>query len=131
MLMQQKMRGPGIEPGSTAWKATMLTFTPATQVYITYHTYHPPKKVSRYRDSNPQSLPPEGSALSIRPQGHAGKHKKRKKISALSRGLRQWCIGNIEASQALAPGSTPGWRILFHFCVTRSWVGSVGRALVS
>ena len=27
--------------------------------------------------------------------------------------LRQWCIGNIEASQALAPGSTPGWRILF------------------
>jgi len=23
---------------------------------------------------------------------------------------RQWCIGNIEASQALAPGSTPGWR---------------------
>ena len=22
----------------------------------------------------------------------------------------QWCIGNIEASQALAPGSTPGWR---------------------
>ena len=24
---------------------------------------------------------------------------------------RQWCIGNIEASQALAPGSTPGWRI--------------------
>ena len=27
--------------------------------------------------------------------------------------LRQWCIGNIEASQALAPGSTPGWRIPF------------------
>ena len=26
-------------------------------------------------------------------------------------GERQWCIGNIEASQALAPGSTPGWRI--------------------
>jgi hypothetical protein len=24
------MRGPGIEPGSTAWKATMLTITPAT-----------------------------------------------------------------------------------------------------
>jgi hypothetical protein len=23
--------------------------------------------------------------------------------------------GNIEASQALAPGSTPGWRILFCF----------------
>ena len=28
---------------------------------------------------------------------------------------RQWCIGNIEASQALAPGSTPGWRSLFCF----------------
>jgi hypothetical protein len=28
----------------------------------------------------------------------------------LSRSERQWCIGNIEASQALAPGSTPGWR---------------------
>ncbi len=26
---------------------------------------------------------------------------------------RQWCIGNIEASQALAPGSTPGWRKMF------------------
>jgi hypothetical protein len=34
--------------------------------------------------------------------------------------VRQWCIGNIEASQALAPGSTPGWRIgtFFHvLCV--------------
>ena len=28
-----------------------------------------------------------------------------------SRSKRQWCIGNIEASQALAPGSTPGWRM--------------------
>jgi hypothetical protein len=28
---------------------------------------------------------------------------------------RQWCIGNIEASQALAPGSTPGWRKYFFF----------------
>ena len=32
--------------------------------------------------------------------------------------VRQWCIGNIEASQALAPGSTPGWRILFFFVPT-------------
>ena len=29
--------------------------------------------------------------------------------------MRQWCIGNIEASQALAPGSTPGWRISSFF----------------
>jgi hypothetical protein len=27
------MRSPGIEPGSTAWKATMLTITPATHLY--------------------------------------------------------------------------------------------------
>ena len=26
---------------------------------------------------------------------------------------RHWCSGNIEASQALAPGSIPGWRIIF------------------
>jgi hypothetical protein len=34
--------------------------------------------------------------------------------------MRQWCTGNIEASQALAPGSTPGWRILFFGFVGRS-----------
>ncbi len=28
------MRRPGIEPGSTAWRATMLTFTPATPLRI-------------------------------------------------------------------------------------------------
>ncbi len=28
--MNKKVRGPGIEPGSTAWKAAMLTITPAT-----------------------------------------------------------------------------------------------------
>jgi hypothetical protein len=27
---KKSVRGPGIEPGSTAWKATMLTITPAT-----------------------------------------------------------------------------------------------------
>lgn len=27
---KKKMRGPGIEPGSTAWKAAMLTIAPAT-----------------------------------------------------------------------------------------------------
>ena len=32
---------------------------------------------------------------------------------------RQWCIGNIEASQALAPGSTPGWRTVLLY--TQSW----------
>ena len=28
--LQKLMRQPGIEPGSIAWKATMLTFTPPT-----------------------------------------------------------------------------------------------------
>ena len=32
----QKMRWPGIEPGSTAWKATMLTITPPTPLSCTY-----------------------------------------------------------------------------------------------
>lgn len=40
--------------------------------------------------------------------------------------MRQWCIGNIEASQALAPGSTPGWRIekrlLDLFCFGRGTI---------
>ena len=39
--------------------------------------------------------------------------------------VRQWCIGNIEASQALAPGSTPGWRslgIFFPACLAISGV---------
>ena len=28
------MRWPGVEPGSTAWKATMLTVTPPTLAYV-------------------------------------------------------------------------------------------------
>ena len=32
-----KVRRPGIEPGSTAWKATMLTITPATQGLLQWH----------------------------------------------------------------------------------------------
>ena len=34
-LQKKHVRRPGIEPGSTAWKATMLTFTPPTLVEIT------------------------------------------------------------------------------------------------
>ena len=30
MSKEKKLRRPGIEPGSTAWKATMLTITPPT-----------------------------------------------------------------------------------------------------
>ena len=32
ILKGKNVRRPGIEPGSTAWKATMLTFTPPTQL---------------------------------------------------------------------------------------------------
>ena len=31
---EKNLRSPGIEPGSTAWKATMLTITPATHLLI-------------------------------------------------------------------------------------------------
>ena len=31
------MRRPGIEPGSTAWKATMLTITPPTHVLYCFN----------------------------------------------------------------------------------------------
>ena len=33
----KKLRSPGIEPGSTAWKATMLTITPATHLIYYQH----------------------------------------------------------------------------------------------
>ena len=31
------LRWPGVEPGSTAWKATMLTVTPPTLTYLISH----------------------------------------------------------------------------------------------
>ncbi len=39
-LIKNKVRVPGVEPGSTAWKAAMLTATP--------HTLQLPSKVTRY-----------------------------------------------------------------------------------
>ena len=41
---------------------------------------------------------------------------------------RQWCIGNIEASQALAPGSTPGWRMYIFLLHNKGGCSSNGRA---
>ena len=35
----EKVRQPGIEPGSIAWKATMLTFTPPT--LVNYYQFFP------------------------------------------------------------------------------------------
>ena len=35
----EKVRQPGIEPGSIAWKATMLTFTPPT--LVDYYQFSP------------------------------------------------------------------------------------------
>ena len=45
ILKKKNVRRPGIEPGSTAWKATMLTFTPPTRRLITtkmnyFHLYY-------------------------------------------------------------------------------------------
>ena len=34
-ILIQKMRQPGIEPGSTAWKAAMLTTIPLTLINFT------------------------------------------------------------------------------------------------
>jgi hypothetical protein len=31
------LRQPGVEPGSAAWKATMITATPLTLLVFTYH----------------------------------------------------------------------------------------------
>ena len=33
ILIRKKLRQPGVEPGSAAWKATMITATPLTLVY--------------------------------------------------------------------------------------------------
>ena len=34
-IKRKNMRRPGIEPGSTAWKAAMLTIIPPTLVHLT------------------------------------------------------------------------------------------------
>ena len=45
------MRRPGIEPGSTAWKATMLTFTPPTlHIIFTYDCF-----INLYIMTNPSN----------------------------------------------------------------------------
>ena len=36
----KNVRQPGIEPGSIAWKATMLTFTPPTLKYKVSKSYN-------------------------------------------------------------------------------------------
>ena len=33
LVLKNHVRRPGVEPGSTAWKATMLTVTPPTLLY--------------------------------------------------------------------------------------------------
>ena len=42
---KRSVRRPGIEPGSTAWKATMLTITPATHVHSTACHLHARKRM--------------------------------------------------------------------------------------
>lgn len=80
-----KMRGPGIEPGSTAWKATMLTITPATLTYgpaipsgpknplTSTNPFWFKKSQCNLRGSNSRGLCPLGlksSALTTRPRLH-------------------------------------------------------------
>ena len=40
------MRRPGVEPGSTAWKATMLTVTPPTQLLLLVCLHSPHNRLS-------------------------------------------------------------------------------------
>ncbi|KRZ78372.1 hypothetical protein T10_1232 [Trichinella papuae] len=40
MPIQKALRGPGVEPGSIAWKATMLTATPSTLCYRHLQNYY-------------------------------------------------------------------------------------------
>ena len=78
LAVKRGMRGPGIEPGSTAWKATMLTITPAT-LHLLAHGRQPSAmaKGCILRGSNSRGLCPLGlksSALTTRPKMHtAGK----------------------------------------------------------
>ena len=68
------MRGPGIEPGSTAWKATMLTITPATlHLLAVGRQTSAMAKGCILRGSNSRGLCPLGlksSALTTRPRMH-------------------------------------------------------------
>ena len=46
----KSMRGPGVEPGSAAWKATMLTATPSTLVYFLNKNFEFIKGIAYYID---------------------------------------------------------------------------------
>ena len=70
-------------------------------------------KKSPRRDSNPQSLPPEGSALSIRPQGPAGMGRT---YVCRDTCIQLWwysVVVSISGCDPLDPGSNPGTAILF------------------
>ena len=121
MRKKNHLRHPGIEPGSIAWEATMLTTTPIAQQRpktvpggelcrdnffpqyksckntVAYRSAsHLSKRYPR-RDSNPQSLAPETNALSIRPRGQ------------LKRARRPTILpGALQEQQAVA-GKAVGW----------------------
>ncbi len=68
------LRSPGIEPGSTAWKATMLTITPATLApglaQLVERWSHNPKVVSSIlTPGNFAWMNSEGSGLGLQIQG--------------------------------------------------------------
>lgn len=51
--IKNDVRRPGVEPGSTAWKATMLTVTPPTQATFLRHTIP-----SEYTQLSPAPIAP-------------------------------------------------------------------------
>ena len=56
-LSWEKMRRPGIEPGSTAWKAAMLTIIPPSS--------SAPEKIGLNRDLNPGPLAPKARIIPL------------------------------------------------------------------
>ena len=82
------MRGPGIEPGSTAWKAAMLTITPATLLY----------KITKMRQPGvePGAKAWEASMLPIH---HWRGQKRNKKQVVRGEMVKRWQAGpHLESS---------------------------------
>ena len=60
---EKKMRRPGIEPGSTAWKATMLTITPPTLWNLNKKHIH--LLLTQLYTSYSQGLSPQGATWKL------------------------------------------------------------------
>ena len=96
------MRGPGIEPGSTAWKATMLTITPATLSMV---------KAGGGVWSSTEVLRPKFEAT---PPSQALKNNE---APTFLKVVIRWysVVVSISGCDPLDPGSNPGTVIFFLF----------------